>query len=107
MGVNDFRMILNEKDEFFGIIMENQLEVKTMVNVRLWECRDANGITLRELERRSGISKSALQRIESGKTSPTLDQLDRIAIALNVNITYLYEWNKETNKNVPISGHFL
>ena len=78
-----------------------------MVKVCLWECRDAKRITLRELERRCGISKSALQRIESGKTSPTLDQLDRIALALNINITHLYEWNKEPNKNVPISGHFL
>ena len=63
-----------------------------MVRFLLWECRSAQNISLRELEKRSGISRSTLQRMESGKSSPTLMQMDIIAEALHINIAQLYEY---------------
>ena len=39
----------------------------------------------------SGIGKSTLNNIENGKVSPTLFQLETIAIALGVKITDLFE----------------
>lgn len=39
----------------------------------------------------TGISKSTLNNIENGKTSPTLHQLELIAKALNIKISDLYE----------------
>ena len=51
-------------------------------------------MSLRELAEHSGISKSTLQRLECGKRSPTLEQLDRIANALNISIAQLYKWHK-------------
>lgn len=38
------------------------------------------------LAARTGISQQHLSRIETGKKSPSLDQLDRIALALDVNV---------------------
>ena len=38
-----------------------------------------------------GIGKSTLNNIENGKVSPTLFQLETIAIALEVRITDLFE----------------
>lgn len=43
-------------------------------------------MSLRELERRSGISHSALGRYENGQCSPRLDDVYAIAAALNVTI---------------------
>jgi transcriptional regulator with XRE-family HTH domain len=44
-----------------------------------------------ELAKKSGIGKSTLNNIENGKVSPTLFQLETIAIALEVKITDLFE----------------
>lgn len=66
-----------------------------MIKLEIWKYRNARGLSLRELSARCGISKSALQRMESGEISPTLDQLDRIAAALDVPLTKLFIAQRE------------
>jgi DNA-binding XRE family transcriptional regulator len=61
------------------------------MQIRLWETRTSKGFTLMELARKSGIGKSTLNNIENGKVSPTLFQLETIAIALDVKITDLFD----------------
>ena len=39
------------------------------MTVKTWEARTEKGITLKQLEELSGISKTALNNIENGKTS--------------------------------------
>lgn len=56
------------------------------MQVTLWKRRSEKRITLMELQELTGISKSTLNNIENGRTSPTINQLERIAIALNVRI---------------------
>jgi DNA-binding XRE family transcriptional regulator len=41
------------------------------------------GMTQKQLSRRSGLQQSAIARIEKGETSPTLDTLIKLARALN------------------------
>lgn len=65
-------------------------EVKTM-KVLVWNVRTEKGFTLMELSKKSGIGKSTINNIENGKVSPTLFQLEMIAIALGVKITDLFE----------------
>lgn len=59
--------------------------------VKTWHARDRRNITLTQLSEMTGIGKSTLNNIENEKTSPTLEQLEKIAIALNVRISELYE----------------
>lgn len=59
--------------------------------VKTWHARDRHDITLKQLSKMTGIGKSTLNNIENGRTSPTLDQLEKIAKALNVRISELYE----------------
>ena len=61
------------------------------MTVKTWEARTVKGITLKQLEELSGISKTAINNIENGKTSPTLHQLEAIAKALDVRITDLFD----------------
>ena len=49
------------------------------------------GVHIDEVGGKSGIGKSTLNNIENGKVSPTLFQLEMIAIALDVKITDLFE----------------
>lgn len=61
------------------------------MKILLWERRIEKGFTLIELSKQSGIGKSTINNIENGKVSPTLFQLEMIAVALNVKITNLFE----------------
>lgn len=61
------------------------------MEIKTWQARTDKNLTLRQLEELTGISKSTLNNIENGQTSPTLWQLERIAAALHVKISDLYE----------------
>lgn len=61
------------------------------IYLKLWEIRSDKSLSLRQLERMSGISKTTLNDLEDEKRSPTLNQLEKIAIALNVKISDLYD----------------
>ena len=61
------------------------------MEILTWQARAAHNITLKQLEKTSGISKTSLNDIENGKISPTLFQLECIAKALDMKITDLFE----------------
>ena len=61
------------------------------MKILVWEVRTSKGFTLMELSKKSGIGKSTINNIENGKVSPTLFQLEMIAIALGVKITDLFD----------------
>lgn len=67
------------------------MDTRWNMEIKVWDKRSEKGITLKELSLRTGISKSALQRIESGKVSPTLEKLEKIAKALGVRVTDLFK----------------
>ncbi len=60
------------------------------MDILTWQARTEQSINLIKLSQLTGISKSTLNNIENGRTSPTLKQLEVIAIALNVKITDLF-----------------
>ena len=61
-----------------------------MVEVLTWQVRQKRGLTLRQLEELTGIGKTTLNYIENGLVSPTLNQIEAIARALDVNMSDLY-----------------
>lgn len=62
-----------------------------MVIIKLWEIRTAKGLKLEAVAAVTGVSKSTLNNIENGKTSPTLANLEKIAMGLGCRISDLYE----------------
>lgn len=66
---------------------EGGVRMRVLIN----KIRKEKGITLRQLEQMTGISKSTLNLIENEKFSPKISQLEKIAIALDVKITDLFE----------------
>lgn len=61
------------------------------MQILLWEIRTEKRFTLMQLAQKSGIGKSTLNNIENGRVSPTLLQLETIAIALGVRITDIFD----------------
>ena len=64
---------------------------KDMIEIKIREMRDKKRISLRKLSRKTKISIGALNNYENNKTSPTLDNIEEIAKALNCKITDLFE----------------
>ena len=58
-----------------------------MNNINIKELRESKGITQAELSRRSGIKAPNLHKYESGGTVPTTKTLNRILLALDMEIT--------------------
>lgn len=59
------------------------------MEILLWQARTNKGWVLEQLEKKSGVSKATLNRIENGQTSPTMDVMEKVAKALNIRISDL------------------
>ena len=59
--------------------------------IKVWQARTKAGLTLQQLAALTGIGKSTLNNIESGRCSPRLDQLITIADVCGVRVSDLYE----------------
>lgn len=59
--------------------------------IKLKEVREKYNISIRDLARITGISKSHLNYIERGEKEPSLSIIIRIAVALNIDEKELYE----------------
>jgi transcriptional regulator with XRE-family HTH domain len=62
------------------------------------ELRKEQGISLRTLAERCGLSINAISRIERGENSPTVQSLHRLSVALGVPITALFR--EDTTESV-------
>jgi transcriptional regulator with XRE-family HTH domain len=65
------------------------------VNHRIGKCvlqlRTAQGLSLDRLEARSGVSRSMISLIERGKSSPTAEVLEKLAVGLGVTMASLFD----------------
>ena len=61
------------------------------MKILLGDARANKEITLEKLASISGISKSTLHRIETGAVSPTMDTMEKLAKAMRLKITDLFE----------------
>lgn len=56
---------------------------------RLKELRLSQGLSLRELEKKTGISNSGLSKLESGQSNGTVEVLKTLADFYNVSLDYI------------------
>lgn len=63
------------------------------MKILTWQARNNKKVTLVELSKMTGISKSTLNNIENEKVSPTIAELEAIAKALGMKITDLFDSN--------------
>lgn len=61
-----------------------------MAEFHLWEIRNGKGITLKELEKMTGLGKTTLNNIENKKVSPTIYEVERICEALGITFKELF-----------------
>jgi transcriptional regulator with XRE-family HTH domain len=61
------------------------------IGQRIEEERIARGIPVARVAKAAGITYRGLHKVITGASSPTLDTLHRVSIALGVSVSYLVE----------------
>ena len=75
------------------------------MQLRIKEVSKSQGVSITKLAELVGITQPNMSNIANGKTSPSLDLLERIAAALNVSVSELFEAPKEAEITCPKCGN--
>lgn len=68
------------------------------VGKRLREIRIGRNFSIRELAKKSDLNVNTLSMVENGKTSPSIETLQRLAFALEMPVTAFFEEDLSKNK---------
>lgn len=71
------------------------MTINRQLGYRLRFLRQQKGLTIEELALEAGINRNYLNDLERGARNPTLKILNRIATALGINLSNLFEGIKE------------
>jgi len=75
-----------------------------VVGPRVKALREAEGLSLRDLSERSGVSAPMLSQVERGETSPTLQVAARIAAGLQLRLSQLLRLDEDGAVSVVHPG---
>ncbi len=64
-------------------------EVRERIGQRIAKLRKEQGMTQAELAERTGIQRAHITRIEAGRYSVGIDLLDKIAVALGMEVDFV------------------
>ncbi|MEW6674553.1 MAG: helix-turn-helix transcriptional regulator [Nitrospirota bacterium] len=84
------------------------MRTKELLGARIKELRKTRGLTQDQLSEMVDIDSKHLSRIEVGRSYPSLDVLERIAVALNVELKDFFEFAhqakspKELKENINV-----
>ncbi len=68
---------------------ENSLQIN--VGKRIQNIRESKGISQQELAAKCNFEKSNMSRLEAGRVNPTLATLEKVALALEIDIIELFK----------------
>ena len=83
--------------------MTNQSLIQPSVGLRIKEKRKEEGLSIRELARRTNLTASFISQVENGKANVSLESLRRITKALGVQILYFLS-DIETSPDEELDG---
>ena len=75
------------------------------IGKRLKALREAKGLSQGDVERRSGLLRSYISRVEGGYTAPSLATLERFAKALAVQPYQILNFKEQRPKPVKLPGN--
>ena len=75
-----------------------------VIGARVKALREAEGLSLRDLAERSGVSAPMLSQVERGETSPTLTVAARIASGLDLRLSQLLRLDEQGAVTVVHAG---
>ena len=90
--------MFTEKGKVVRMVDDTEKKLLADGGKRIRESRSAQGLSLEQLARLTGISGPALSLIENGKRDPRLTTLKRIADALRVPLQTLIDEGADTTE---------
>ena len=72
---------------------------------RLRELREGKGLSQGDIERRSGLLRSYISRVEGGHSVPALQTLERFAAALDVDMSQLFSEGRAGSPGSKLKGN--
>jgi transcriptional regulator with XRE-family HTH domain len=79
-------------------LTKSEKEYIKKIGIRIVQLREEQNLKQIDLAIAINIEDSALRRIETGRTNPTIKSLMRIAKGLNVELTDLFDFNLDDVK---------
>lgn len=70
---------------------EKALQIK--VGKRIQELRELKGVSQQDLAAKCNFEKSNMSRLEAGRVNPTLSTLEKIANALEISLSELFNFD--------------
>lgn len=98
---------INKKLKLFHNRLDRLINPKFGKRIR--ELREAEGMSLKDLEYASGVTASYIHRIENGLRKPSVEKIEKLSLALHadfkelldlLNIGFILEENKEKNEEL-------
>lgn len=74
------------------------MEIKQLIGMRIKHLRRAKGMSQEYLAEKSGISFKYVSSIERGKENPTLDTFIKMSLALDVEISELFNYTSSKTR---------
>jgi transcriptional regulator with XRE-family HTH domain len=71
------------------------METKDLIGLRIKELRKHKGLSQEKVAEIMGISPKYLSNIERGKENPTLDTFIKLANALNIEVSDIFNYSHE------------
>jgi DNA-binding response OmpR family regulator len=91
LEAEELRMVIQAAIREKGLLVDLETRLNQTVGGRIREKRTAEGLTLKQLANRTGLSVSLISQIELGKSAASMSTLHKLATALQVRMTYFFE----------------
>jgi two-component system, OmpR family, response regulator len=89
--LQDLRVVLERAIHEKGLVVDAEERVNQLLGTRIRAQRKVRGLTLRQLANKTGLSVSLISQIELGKSAASVATLRKLATALGVSLSTLFE----------------
>lgn len=91
LAMEELRAVIDAAIREKGLLIDVETRLNQIVGGRLRERRQAEGLTLKQLANRTGLSVSLISQIELGKSAASVATLRKLATALGVSLSGLFD----------------
>ncbi len=90
-ALEQLRQVLQRAVRDKGLMIDAEERVNQLLGVKIRQLRKQRGLTLKQLANKTALSVSLISQIELGKSAASVSTLRKLATALSVSMSYLFD----------------
>ena len=90
-ALEQLRQVLQRAVRDKGLMIDAEERVNQLLGAKIRQLRKERGLTLKQLANKTALSVSLISQIELGKSAASVSTLRKLASALSVSMSYLFE----------------